>query len=188
MKHGPFDEGGSYAAETYEGQIAAARARFEKCKDVRGELLVSASDDFTLFLWNPMVTDKPVCRMHGHQQLVNHVSFSPDGKLIASGSFDKSVRVWDGLTGKFLVRLLGHVGSVYQLAWSADSRMVASASKDSTVKLWNLNFSAQQQKNIKRMIIDLPGHADEVYALDWSHNGQYLVSGSKDMMLRIHQP
>ena len=66
--------------------------------------------------------------------------------------------------------------------------MVASASKDSTVKLWNLNFSAQQQKNIKRMIIDLPGHADEVYALDWSHNGQYLVSGSKDMMLRIHQP
>jgi len=187
LKHGPFDESGGLAAETVEGQVAAARERFEKCKGTRGELLVSASDDFTLFLWNPLVTDKPVGRMHGHQQLVNHVSFSPDGKLIASASFDKSVRVWDGLTGKFLVRLIGHVQSVYQLSWSADSRMVASASKDSTIKLWNLNFS-QTKKSSKLMIVDLPGHADEVYALDWSHNGQYLVSGSKDMMLRIHQP
>ena len=187
LSHGPFDEHGalSHGDEEVAQQVAAARQRYEKARASRGELLVSASDDFTLFLWNPELSDKPVARMTGHVQLVNHVRFSPDARLIASASFDKSIRVWDGLTGKFVARLLGHVQSVYQVRWSADSRMIASASKDSTVKLWNLNL---QKRKKNRLIIDLPGHADEVYALDWSHNGQYLVSGSKDRMLRIHQP
>jgi ribosome assembly protein 4 len=55
-------------------------------------------------------------RMTGHQ-LVNDVRFSPDGVYIASASFDKSVRLWDGLSGKFLATFRGHVGAVYQIAW-----------------------------------------------------------------------
>lgn len=39
-------------------------------------------------------------RMTGHQQLINHVQFSPDTRIIASASFDKSIRLWDGRTGK----------------------------------------------------------------------------------------
>ena len=67
---------------------------------LQGERLVSGSDDFTLFLWNPETDKKPVCRMTGHQQLINDVKFSPDGRLIASASFDKSIKLWDGKTGK----------------------------------------------------------------------------------------
>lgn len=48
-------------------------------------------------------------------QLVNHVYFSPDGRWIASASFDKSVKLWDGYTGKFLATFRGHVGPVYQI-------------------------------------------------------------------------
>lgn len=188
LKFGPYKQNGELISDNIDEQIKYAKDEYIKCKGYRGELLVSASDDYTLFLWNPLDKEggnKPVARMTGHVQLVNHVLFSPDGKLIASASFDKSIRIWDALTGKFILRLLGHVQSVYQICWSADSRMIASASKDSTIKLWNLNI-ASKKKN--RLIIDLPGHADEVYTLDWSHNGQYLVSGSKDRILRIHQP
>lgn len=64
------------------------------------EMMVSGSDDSTLFLWNPESATKPLARMTGHQQLINQVCFSPDTRLIASASFDKSVKLWDGRTGK----------------------------------------------------------------------------------------
>lgn len=64
------------------------------------ERLVSGSDDFTLFLWNPAEDKKPLARMTGHSALVNEVLFSPDTRLLASASFDKSIKIWDGRTGK----------------------------------------------------------------------------------------
>ena len=122
-------------------------------------MLVSGSDDFTLFLWKPGSEKTPVARMTGwnrtafnyahiklskysnvlisnyagHQQLVNDVKFSPDARLVASASFDKSIRVrndsmdlifltshfvlkvWCGKTGRFLMTLRGHVQAVYQV-------------------------------------------------------------------------
>lgn len=68
-----------------------------------------------MFLWRPQEGKSPITRMTGHQQLINHIAFSPDGRYIASGSFDKCVKVWCGKSGRFLHTLLGHVGSVYQV-------------------------------------------------------------------------
>ena len=53
------------------------------------ERMVSASDDHTMYLWEPARSKKPITRMTGHVQPINHVSFSPNGRLIASASFDK---------------------------------------------------------------------------------------------------
>lgn len=53
-----------------------------------------------MFLWNPEVDKKNIGRMTGHQQLINDVKFSPDARIIASASFDKSIKLWDGKTGK----------------------------------------------------------------------------------------
>lgn len=65
------------------------------------ERLVAGSDDNTLSLWTPESSKNPICpRMTGHQGVVNDVKFSPDGRLIASASFDHSVKIWDGLTGQ----------------------------------------------------------------------------------------
>lgn len=74
----------------------------QRYNSVRGdnERLVSGSDDFTLFLWYPEKDKKCVSRMTGHQQLINDVKFSPDARFIASASFDKSIKLWDGKTGK----------------------------------------------------------------------------------------
>jgi WD40 repeat protein len=139
--------------------------------------LVTGSDDYTLILWEPDNNDKPIARLTGHQGVVNQVSFSPDGRMIASASFDKSIKIWDAKTGKFMMTLRGHVGPVYQVSWSGDSRLVVSASKDSTAKVWSVETG--------RLICDLPGHFDEVFAVDWSPDGQRVGSGGKDRVLKI---
>ncbi|KAF2293416.1 hypothetical protein GH714_001505 [Hevea brasiliensis] len=74
--------------------------------------------------------------MTGHQKLVNHVYFSPDGQWVASASFDGSVKLWNGVTGKFVAAFRGHVDCVYQISWSADGRLLLSGSKDSTLKVY----------------------------------------------------
>uniref|UniRef100_A0A674H432 Notchless protein homolog 1 n=1 Tax=Taeniopygia guttata TaxID=59729 RepID=A0A674H432_TAEGU len=154
-----------------------ALQRYNQVRGQEPERLVSGSDDFTLFLWRPAEDKKPLERMTGHQALINQVLFSPDTRIIASASFDKSIKLWDGRTGKYLTSLRGHVSAVYQIAWSADSRLLVSGSSDSTLKVWDAKT--------KKLAVDLPGHADEVYAADWSPDGQRVASGGKDKCLRM---
>ncbi|XP_065891599.1 notchless protein homolog 1-like [Dysidea avara] len=141
------------------------------------ELLVLGCDDFTLLLWQSSTSKKPLARMTGHQQLINQVSFSPDAGLIASTSFDKSVKLWDGRMGKYITSLRGHVSAVYQISWSADSRLLCSGSSDSTLKVWDI-------KN-RKLLMDLPGHVDEVFSVDWSTNGEQVASGGRDRHIEI---
>ena len=155
----------------------AAREKYQQLMGRETERLVSGSDDFTMILWQPHVSNKPLQRLHGHAQLINHVVFSPEGAYLASASFDKSVKLWDGRSGAFLSTLRGHVAPVYQLAWSADGRLLLSGSKDSTLKVWD--------PRLRKRTMDLPGHEDEVFAVDWSPNGRRAASGSKDTKLRI---
>lgn len=176
MRSGAHDHRGN-APATHKEQIAEASKRYLAAKGSGGELLASGSDDFTLFLWQPSAGKRPIARLTGHVQLVNACAFSPDGSLLASASFDGSVRLWHGKTGKFVATLRGHVGAVYQLAWSQDSRLLASGSKDSTVKVW--------QAQGRKLLEDLPGHADEVYTVDWSPDGERVASGGKDRNLKI---
>ncbi|KAG4300819.1 hypothetical protein PCANB_002919 [Pneumocystis canis] len=174
LRTGAYDYTG-IEPSSFEEMKLKAKKRYEeiiKSKESRGERLVTGSDDFTMYYWIPEESIKPIKRLVGHQKLVNHVSFSPDGQWIASASFDNSVKIWNGLTGEFIANLRGHVASVYQCSWSSDSRMLVSSSKDTTLKVWDI-FE-------KKLKCDLPGHCDEVFACDWSPDGTRVGSGGKD--------
>lgn len=120
LRTGPFDHTTKKFPTDNEAQ-AAALARYNALLSTVPELLISGSDDHTLFLWSifPGRTGtvtvseegkdqaagrggklKPLTRLTGHQKQVAHVAFSPDGRWAASASWDSSVRIWEGRTGK----------------------------------------------------------------------------------------
>ncbi|KAH8703410.1 putative ribosome biogenesis protein Rsa4 [Talaromyces proteolyticus] len=166
--------------DTEAERVEVAKSRFEKAATINGKIterLVSASDDFTMYLWDPENSTKPVARMLGHQKAVNHVTFSPDGAYIASAAFDNHVKLWNARDGKFINTLRGHVAAVYQCCFSADSRLLVSASQDSTLKTFDVRTG--------KMVMDLPGHEDQVFAVDWSPDGERVGSGGADKKVRI---
>src|SRR5262245_10201635 len=79
----------------------------------------------------------------GHQSSIETVAFSPDGKLIASGSIDRTIKLWDVATGRELRTLSGHSDHVNSVAFSPDGKSVASGSWDRTIKLWDVATGRQ---------------------------------------------
>jgi len=81
-----------------------------------------------------------VMKLEGHGGDVISVAFSPDGRLLAAGSWDNSTRIWQASDGKMLIRLVGHSRPVYSVAFSPDSRLVATGAGDATVRIWELSL------------------------------------------------
>ncbi|MBP5975382.1 hypothetical protein HW132_22265 [Brasilonema sp. CT11] len=75
-----------------------------------------------------------------HAKAVNAVSFSPNGKILATASGDKTVKLWDTATGQVIKTLSGHTDSVNGASFSPDGKMLATASGDNTVRLWRLDY------------------------------------------------
>jgi len=106
-----------------------------------------------------------------------NAAFSPDGRRLAGGGGDGTVRLWDATTGQELHALRGHNGSVTDVAYSPDGRQIASASLDHTVKLWDAATG--------QVVHALRGHSQLVTGVSFSLDGRRLASGSADHTVRI---
>jgi WD40 repeat protein len=94
------------------------------------------------------------------------VAFSPDSKQVMSGSYDKTVRLWDAATGALLQTLEGHTSLISSIAFSPDSKQVMSGSYDKTVRLWDAATGALQQT--------LEGHIRFIRSVAFSPDGKLL--------------
>jgi hypothetical protein len=116
----------------------------------------------------------------GHFYYIWSVAWSPNGKRIASGSWDRSVQVWDALSGKNVFIYHGHSNAqygVYSVAWSPAGKYIASGSSDPKVQVWDASTGDN--------ILTYQGHSDVVYWVSWSPDGKHIVSGSKDKTAQV---
>ena len=133
--------------------------------------------DYHIHLWDMM--GQLIQRFTGHKGRIseNGLKFSHSGKQFVSGSYDKTVRVWNVETGDNLAVLKGHVDDVESVIFSSDDSLLASSSTDKTIRIWD----TQNYESLHT----LQGHINNVLDIRFIHNDSMLVSGSRDSTLRV---
>jgi len=156
--------------------------------------LVSASRDRTLKLWDIralLKSDEHVAEMSesgsltadclstiiAHEKDVNSIDISPDGRLVASGSQDRTLKIWNTTDLSLAGTLKGHRRGVWRVRFSPVDKIVASCSGDKTVKLWSLqDFTCLRT---------LEGHMDSVLNFAFINNGMQIMSSGSDGVLKL---
>ena len=113
----------------------------------------------------------------GHSGIMESICYSLDGKYIASGSSDRTVKIWKLETGRELRTLRGHSDRVNSVCYSPDGKAVASGSRDDTIKLWDVASG--------ECIKTLTEHKGSVESIVYNSDGKYLASGSFDHTIKL---
>jgi hypothetical protein len=115
----------------------------------------------------------------GHKDCIYSVAWSPDGKFLASGSYDKMVKLWDAATGREVKNLQDHIDAVFAVAFSPDGKHLASGSQDRSVKIWDI---ASGQR-----LYTLGDATDGLTSMAYSPSGKQIAAAGYDKTIFVWQ-
>ena len=131
----------------------------------------------SILLWDSLTDEDPIYLTPNGR--IYSIVFSPDGKILAGGSSNDTIQLWNPTTGQYLTTFYGHADNVNTVAFSPKGETLASGSDDDTIKLWNSDGQVRAT---------LYGHADDVRSVAFSTDGEILASGSDDNTIRLWNP
>ena len=135
--------------------------------------------DYEIILWD-IQNKKEIrtfCTQDSHNDSINILKYTPDGKIIVSGSDDYTIKLWNVETGECLKTLKGHCGCINTLTVSSDGKIIVSGSDDYTIKLWNIETG--------ECVKTLMGHTNEVKSLQLTSNDKNIIVISNSNMIKI---
>jgi WD40 repeat protein len=136
---------------------------------------LAAADEDGIKLWDVTARKvRTVCTAPGGG---GPLAFSPNGKIVAAGLWDYTVRFWDSATGRELAILRGHTHHVYPVAFSRDGRRLVSGGQDKTIRFWDVSTGQE--------LVSLQGHPDVIQGLAFSPDGKTLISGGAEGTLKL---
>lgn len=172
----------------YTSRMSLAQKEFEQKNFAKVHALLNAylpnpavskgedlRDFFWHYLWHQVHNEKLTIGEHGHS--VESIAFSPGGQMLASGSADNTVKLWDWAGKKELVTFRGHTGEIHSVAFSPDGLVLASGSSDKNVKLWDVTN--------RKELATLSGHESQVGSVAFSPDGRLLASGSWNGVVKL---
>lgn len=176
---------------TYTGHVAPIVGHVEWSPD--GARCASScfydkvKPDYTVHVWDAQ-TGTHLLTYSGHAAVIQGISWSPDGRYLASCSLayasfpvkDNTVQIWDSHTGALLLTYRGHTQGATAVAWSPDGGQIASAGVDGTVQIWNPSTG--------QLYLTYRGHLAEVSCVAWSPDGTMMASGSWDNSVHLWKP
>jgi WD40 repeat protein len=115
--------------------------------------------------------------LEGHNDQVLALDISPDGKMIASGSTDTTVRIWSIPEKRQLEVIKSHPDYVYSVAFSPDSKQIATGCQDTFVRIFSVKSGL--------LLHEMAGHAAEVYYVAYDPSGRYIASAGLDETVRL---
>lgn len=118
-----------------------------------------------------------ILTLSGHSDSVQTIAISPDGETLASGSYDKTIKLWNLKTGELLKTITGHQEAILSVAITPDGKTLVSGSRDNTIKVWNLKTG--------EIIRNINGHQAGVESIVITPDGETLISGSLDKTIKF---
>ncbi len=165
-------------AEGDPGKIYAAALSPDKKILALGGWLAGTPEKRDAVRLHDFETGEVLALLEGHDSVIEDLAFSPDGRLLASASFDNTIRLWNVGERRQVRVLEGHHGDVvYGVAFSADGKRLASAGWDKTLRLWEVASG--------RLLATLKEHQDQVLQVAFSPDGRFLASGGQDGSLHL---
>ncbi len=114
-----------------------------------------------------------------HKGAVQAVAWAPDGIRIASAADDKTVQIWNGLTGNLLLTYTAHETTIKAITWSPTGKYIASAGNDGTIQIWDALTGNH--------LFTFQKHSAPIHTVAWSPDGRYIASGGADKVVHIWQ-
>ena len=156
-------------------ELATFEATSDRAALSPNEKQIVSSRGLTIKLWD-LETGGELFSLTGKSSYVNSVTFSPDGKTIASASVDKTIRIWD-LNNKVEIRRITDTSEVHCVSFSPDGMRIASGNEKGMVQIWDVSNGEELEK--------FSGHNARIYDVTFSPDGKTLASGSSDNTIKI---